>query len=68
MSNTKNLSQFFTPVWAAEILFQQHFSHLTEKDLVWEPSCGTGSFLSVIPKHIPAISSDLDPEMLNISN
>lgn len=63
----KKLSQFFTPVWAAEILFTQHFSHLTEKDLVWEPSCGEGSFLSSIPKHISAIGSDIDPELVPVA-
>lgn len=64
MSNTKKLSQFFTPVWAAEILFNEHFKHLTEKDLVWEPTCGQGSFLSAIPKHIPAIGSEIDPTLV----
>lgn len=63
MSNQKQLSQFFTPVWAAEILFNEHFSHLTDKDLVWEPSCGPGNCLSVVPNHIPAIGTEIDPAL-----
>lgn len=61
VSKEKELSQFFTPVWAAEILFNEHFSHLTEKDTVWEPSCGPGNCLSVVPPHIQAIGTDIDP-------
>lgn len=67
MEKQKNLGQFFTPIWAAEILYNVHFSHLTEKDTVWEPTCGKGSFLSVIPDHIKAVGSDIDPKMVNIS-
>lgn len=67
MTHQKKYSQYFTPVWAAEILFNEHFSHLTNKDLVWEPSCGAGSMLSAIPKHIPAIGSDIDPDYVKIA-
>lgn len=66
-SKKKKLDQFFTPVWAAEILFDEHFSHVTNKDLVWEPTCGDGSFLSAIPKNIPAIGSELDPELVTLA-
>jgi predicted RNA methylase len=59
-----NLNQFFTPVWAAEILFQEHFGHLTKEDLLWEPACGKGSFLSAVPSHIPAVGSDIDANMV----
>lgn len=55
------LGQFFTPAWAAELLFDAHFSHLTANDLVWDPTCGTGSLLSAIPSHIPCIGSEIDP-------
>lgn len=68
MNKQKQLSQFFTPVWAAEMLFNEHFSHLTPQDLVWEPSCGPGSFLSAIPHHIPAIGSDIDPELTKVAS
>lgn len=67
MNKQRSLSQFFTPVWAAEILFNEHFSHLTEQDTVWEPSCGKGAFLSVIPQHIQAVGSDIDPEMVKLA-
>lgn len=63
----KQLSQFFTPAWAAEILFNEHFSHLGPDDLVWEPSCGSGACLSAIPKNIPAIGSDIDSELVNLA-
>ncbi len=68
MNNKNKYSQFFTPVWAAEILFNQHFAHLTDKDLVWEPSCGQGSFLSVVPDHIQAIGSDIDLALVAVSH
>lgn len=66
MKKTKQqiLSQFFTPVWVAEILFNEHFSHLNGTDLVWEPSCGKGNCLSAIPSHVPAIGSELDEELV----
>lgn len=67
MSNQKKWSQFFTPVWAAELLYNANFSHLTEKDVVWEPSCGEGSFLSAVPKHIAAIGSDIDPALIPVA-
>lgn len=55
------MGQFFTPAWAAEILFDAHFGHLTDLDLVWEPTCGTGTCLAAIPGHIPAIGTEIDP-------
>jgi len=67
MNNQKKWSQFFTPVWAAELLFAAHFSNLTDKDTVWEPSCGKGSWLNAIPEQIPAIGSDIDPLMVQAS-
>ena len=56
----KSLGQFFTPAWAAEILFDAHFSHLGPKDLVWEPTCGPGTSLAAVPAHIPAFGSEID--------
>ncbi len=67
IDNQKKLGQFFTPVWAAEILFKEHFSHLTDKDFVWEPSCGQGSCLSAIPAHIPAVGSEIDPALAELA-
>jgi hypothetical protein len=60
-NNITELGQFFTPAWASELLYDAHFSHLTEKDMVWEPTCGTGSLLSAIPAHIPCIGTEIDP-------
>lgn len=63
----KDKHQWFTPVWAAEILFETHFSDLTSSDIVLEPTCGTGSFLKAIPDHIPAYGIELDPELAEIA-
>jgi hypothetical protein len=56
-----NLSQFFTPIWAAEAIVDRHFSHLNLSDLVVEPSCGKGAFLKALPSHIPAVGVEIDP-------
>jgi hypothetical protein len=56
-----NLSQFFTPIWAAEAIVDRHFSRLNLADLVLEPSCGKGAFLKALPSHIPAIGVEIDP-------
>lgn len=66
--NKNKWSQFFTEVWASEMLFETHFSHLTANDLVFEPSCGNGSMLSAIPKHIPAIGNDIDPVLSKLAH
>jgi adenine-specific DNA-methyltransferase len=68
MSKQKELDQFFTPVWAAEILYNKTFPELNENDLVWEPTCGKGSFLSAVPQHIRAIGTEIDPELVKESN
>ncbi|WMD24050.1 class I SAM-dependent methyltransferase (plasmid) [Achromobacter seleniivolatilans] len=57
------LGQFPTPGWAAEALYERHFSHLTRGDVVWEPTCGPGSFLAVIPQEVDAFGSELDPHL-----
>lgn len=61
------LSQFFTPVWAAEALVHEYFSHLTRSDLVLEPSCGTGSFLHGLPREIPAVGVEIDPALASVA-
>jgi adenine-specific DNA-methyltransferase len=57
------LDQWFTPFWAAE--------HLTEDALrglgivpVCEPACGTGAFLSAIPRDCPAFGVDIDSRVI----
>lgn len=58
-----NLSQYFTPQWAAEALVEQFFPSLKSADLVLEPSCGQGAFLQAIPADIPAIGVEVDPQL-----
>lgn len=53
--------QFFTPTWAAELLLQRHFPHLTERDVVLDPSCGDGRFLMAVPEHVQAFGVEIDP-------
>ena len=57
----KALSQYFTPTWAAEIIVEQLYPHLSASDLVIEPTCGDGRFMSAIPAHVPAYGVELDP-------
>jgi site-specific DNA-methyltransferase (adenine-specific) len=60
-SSREALGQFPTPGWVAEALYERHFSHLASGDVVWEPTCGPGSFLAVIPEEIEAFGTELDP-------
>lgn len=55
------LSQYFTPTWAAELLVRRHFGALTCRDTVLEPACGDGRFLMVIPAEVDAYGVELDP-------
>lgn len=61
------LGQYPTPIWAAEALIERHFSHLTSSDLVFEPSCGPGSFMMAIPDHVPVIGFEIDPRTAAIA-
>lgn len=56
-----NLCQFFTPIWVAQALLERHFPNLDCADLVIEPTCGTGAFLSAIPSGVPALGVEIDP-------
>jgi site-specific DNA-methyltransferase (adenine-specific) len=60
----KLLGQYPTPVWVADALIERHFAGLDSGDLVIEPSCGPGSFLAALPKHVPAIGIDVDARMV----
>lgn len=62
-----NLSQFFTPFWAADELVNLYLSHLTPADCVIEPSCGTGAFLDAIPREIAAVGVELDPTLAQMA-
>lgn len=55
------LCQWFTPQWAAEALVEKYFPDLGANDLVLEPSCGSGAFLSAIPPGVPAVGVEVDP-------
>jgi hypothetical protein len=55
------LGQFFTPIWACELLYEKYFRHFTASDHVLEPSAGTGNMLTVIPNDIPAYGIEIDP-------
>ena len=59
----RRFGQWFTPAWAAEILFDAHFGHLTSDDTVWEPTCGIGNCLAAIPAHIGAFGTEIDPTL-----
>ncbi|MHB0928649.1 MAG: class I SAM-dependent methyltransferase [Candidatus Nanopelagicales bacterium] len=63
MSKLKELGQYPTPAWVAEALVDRYFCELTEQDLVLEPTCGPGAFLSAIPAHVPAIGVELDSDI-----
>lgn len=56
-----NLCQFDTPLWVSEALVDKHFPRLDAADMVIEPSCGLGSFLKAIPRHVPAMGVEIDP-------
>lgn len=61
------LSQWFTPEWAAALLIERAFPSLSETDLVLEPSCGRGAFLKAIPDHVPAVGVEIDPELAQLA-
>ncbi|MBO9428347.1 class I SAM-dependent methyltransferase [Sulfitobacter sp. R18_1] len=61
--NTKLLNQYFTPVWAAERIYETFFSDIEEGAYVIEPSCGDGRFLQAIPEGVHAVGVEIDPVM-----
>lgn len=62
-SGDASLSQWFTPFWVAEELVDDALRGLGHVSVV-EPSCGTGAFLTAIPKSMPAIGVDVDPRVV----
>lgn len=62
-SGDANLSQFFTPFWVAEELVDDALRGLGHVSVV-EPSCGTGAFLTAIPKKCSAFGVDIDPAVI----
>jgi site-specific DNA-methyltransferase (adenine-specific) len=63
----KNKHQWFTPTWAGQVLFREHFSELGADDLVVEPTCGIGTFLKAIPDDVPALGVEMDPVLADIA-
>src|SRR3546814_10120248 len=61
-SRDPDLHQWFTPFWAAEMFTNDVLDGLGHVGVI-EPSCGTGSFLSAIPQHLPAYGVDIDPDI-----
>jgi len=57
----QRLSQYPTPVWVAEALVERHFPELDRADVVVDPFCGPGAFLSAIPRKARAIGVEIDP-------
>jgi len=55
-----DLCQFFTPIWVAQALVERHFPSLDVCDMVLEPSCGPGAFLSAVPGITPAMGVEID--------
>lgn len=56
------LHQWFTPSWVCELLYERYFRHLTPRDVVVDPSAGSGNFL-----HIPALADHrLSPEAYGV--
>lgn len=63
MNNQKRFNQYFTPVWAAELLLKRHFPGLEPgRDCILDPTCGAGHFLMPIPEEVQAFGVEIDPE------
>lgn len=56
-------NQYFTPVWAAELIVNHYYPHLTKDDVVFDIGCGDGRFLSALPDHVKAYGFEIDPSM-----
>lgn len=63
MKRNTELSQYFTPTWAAELLVKNFFPELNANSRVIEPSCGDGRFLMALPREVQAIGVDIDPSL-----
>lgn len=62
-SGDASLSQWFTPFWVAEELVDDALKNIGHASVL-EPSCGTGAFLTAIPKNMPALGIDIDPRVV----
>lgn len=66
-TTVQELGQYPTPVWVAEALVARYFSKLDRSDVVIEPSCGPGAFLSAIPREVRAVGVEIDPRVAAIA-
>jgi site-specific DNA-methyltransferase (adenine-specific) len=61
------LDQHDTPQWAAELIVAQKMGHLKPGDLVLEPGCGEGRFLTALPPGVRGLGIELDPRRAAIA-
>jgi adenine-specific DNA-methyltransferase len=62
------LSQWLTPAWAAEAIWEQHFGHVGAGHFVLVPGCGRGAFLAPIPAEVNAVGVEIDPVLAAEAN
>lgn len=63
MKGNTELSQFFTPAWAAELIIQHFYPSLGSGDTVFDLGCGDGRFLMALPDEVCAFGFEIDPDM-----
>jgi site-specific DNA-methyltransferase (adenine-specific) len=59
----RQLSQWFTPTWAAALLVEDYFGDLPDRSSLCEVSCGRGNFLGAIPDRFDAFGVEIDPDL-----
>lgn len=64
MKGNESLNQYFTPVWAAELIIQHYYPDLGAGDVVFDIGCGDGRFLMALPDHVKAYGFEIDPVMV----
>lgn len=57
---------FPTPTWAAELILQQRIPY-TNESYFYEPTCGDGRWLDVIPSHIRKTGCELRADLVEIA-
>jgi len=60
-TQTCELNQFFTPLWAAERIIGHYYPDLSSSDTVFDVGCGDGRFLMSLPKQVTAYGFEVDP-------
>ena len=67
MSRQKELSQWFTPLWAARAIVEMKLPDLPAGARVLEPSCGTGRFLAALPDELEIVGVEIDQDVAAIA-